>query len=167
MNGRVDILDNTPVKPFYLTNDNNNLKYYKKNSLKGIQTKSILSDVYFSKDNINQIQNMLRYNVYVRSNKEYIIDRQSDTQLLIIMRSIYLQNSKNLDYNITQQIEELNKLVLDYCVPNVLIQVKQYMQYKESVSKIPKPLPVAISTNNKTNRVYDVSEKLFLGNGLK
>ena len=97
MNGRIDILDNTPVKPFYLTNDNNNLKYYKKNSLKGIQTKSILSDAYFSKDNINQIQNMLRYNVYVRSNKEYIVDRQSDTQLLIIMRSIYLQNSKNLD----------------------------------------------------------------------
>ena len=108
MNGRVDIMDNIPAKPFYLTNEDNNLKYYKKNSLTGIQTNSILSDTFFSKENIEQLQNMLRYNVYIQSNKKHIISKQSDTQLQIIMRSIYLQNAKNLDNNITSQIEELN-----------------------------------------------------------
>ena len=162
MNGRVDIMDNIPAKPFYLTNEDNNLKYYKKNSLTGIQTNSILSDTFFSKENIEQLQNMLRYNVYIQSNKKHIISKQSDTQLQIIMRSIYLQNAKNLDNNITSQIEELNKLVLDYCVPNVLIQVQQYISYKKSVSTIPVPLPNAISTNVNNKNSYDLSKKALL-----
>ena len=85
---------------------------------------------------------MIRYNVYLRSGKKHIIGRQSDTQLQIIMRSIYLQNSKNLNTDIKGQIQELNKLVIDYCVPNILVEVEQYIQYKVSVSKIPEPLPL-------------------------
>merc|ERR1711907_149906 len=94
MSGRVDILGNKPTKPFQLYTDDGKVGYYKDNSLKSIQTNSLLSKTYFSKENFEQLQNMIRYNVYIQSNKRHIIARQSDTQLQIIMRSIYLQNAK-------------------------------------------------------------------------
>ena len=139
-----------------------NIQYFENNSLVGIQTVTPLSQAFFSEKNFDQLQNMIRYNVYIRSGKKHIIARQSDTQLRIIMRSIYLQNSKNLQTDITNQIKELNKLVLDYCVPNILVEVEQYMQYKVSVSKIPEPLPLAISTNNTDkNQTSDMKQKQF------
>jgi hypothetical protein len=163
MNGRVDILDNNPPKPFFLTPEKKNIQYYENNSLVGIQTVTPLSKAFFSEKNFDQIQNMIRYNVYLRSGKKHIIGRQSDTQLQIIMRSIYLQNSKNLQTDIKNQIKELNKLVLDYCVPNILVEVEQYMQYKVSVSKIPEPIPLAVSTNNTDkNQTNDMKQKQFL-----
>ncbi len=162
MNGRVDILDNKAPKPFFMTPEKKNIQYYEKNSLVGVQAVTPLSQAFFSEANFDQIQNMIRYNVYLRSGKKHIIGRQSDTQLQIIMRSIYLQNSKNLNTDIKGQIQELNKLVIDYCVPNILVEVEQYMQYKVSVSKIPEPLPLAISTNTTDkNQTSDMKNKQF------
>ena len=57
------------------------------------------------------IQNNIRYTVYVKTNKKHIIDKQSDIELQIIMRSMYLQHSPNLEYNYKEQLEYLNKLV--------------------------------------------------------
>ena len=56
------------------------------------------------------------------------------------MRSIYLQYSKNLPYNIKEQIKELNTMILDYCIPNILTEVEQYLSYKVNVSTLPKPM---------------------------
>ena len=51
------------------------------------------------------------------------------------MRSIYLQHSKNQPNNIQQQIHELNKLVLDYCIPNIHSSIKQYNGYINDITK--------------------------------
>ena len=162
MNGRIDIMGNTPAKPYQLYQDDGNVDFYQQNSLNSIQTNSLLSKTYFSKGNFEQIQNMIRYNVYIQSGKKHIIGRQSDMQLQIIMRSIYLQNSKNQDSNIDQQIKELNKLVLDYCIPNILVGIEQYQQYKVSVSTHKQPIPLAQSTNQSKNKELDMSKNLFI-----
>ena len=96
-NGRVNIAnkDAEPQWPLFQQN-NNGVKNYKEEALRGIQTESTLSQVFFSKQNIDLIQNQIRYNVWIKSNKMHIIGRQSDTELEIVMRSIYLQYSKNL-----------------------------------------------------------------------
>ena len=62
------------------------------------------------------------------------------------MRSIFLQHSKNRMDNITQQVEELNKLVLDYCIPQICSEAKGYMKYKRDVSTLAVPLSRAVST---------------------
>ena len=45
--------------------------------------------------------------------------------------------------NIQQQIKDLNKLVLEYCVKNVLVNLKQYLGYLEDIQEttdfIPNP----------------------------
>ena len=45
--------------------------------------------------NMEIIQNAIRAGVYDLSKKEYVVDKQDTDTLNIIMRSIYLQNSKN------------------------------------------------------------------------
>lgn len=162
MNGRIDIMGNIPAKPFQLYDDDGNVDFYQQNSLNSIQTNSLLSKTYFGRENFEQLQNLIRYNVYLQSGKRHVIGRQSDMQLQIIMRSIYLQNSKNQENNISEQIKELNKMVLDFCVPNILVGIEQYQQYKVSVSTHKQPIPLAQSTNQSNNKELDMTKKLFI-----
>jgi len=56
---------------------------------------------------------------------------------------IYTSPIKTLsNQKFKEQIEYLNKLVLDYCVPNVMSEVEQYLGYLDNVQKLPNPLPL-------------------------
>lgn len=107
-------------------------------SLKTIQDNSILSKTFFSKRNIDCIQNNLIRKVFEKSGHK--IARQSDLQLQIIMRSIFLQYSKNLSCDVKTQIKELNKKVLDYSLDRVITEILQFLEYKNTVTNIPSPL---------------------------
>ena len=107
---------------------NNNIK----GNLKNV-TSNLLNETFFSNANIKIIQNSIRHTIWINSNKQFIIAPQCDTQLEIIMRSIYLQYSKNLSYNIKEQIEDLNTLVVNASVPNILSNIKQYIGYKKDL----------------------------------
>ena len=110
-----------------------------------------LSDTFFSAQNIDFLQGAIRYGVYKRSNSQYVIGVQDPDILKIIMRSIFLQYSKNNAQDIKQQIEALNKLVLDYAIPQVYSSAQGYMKYKEDASTLVVPLsnPVMSKTNDK------------------
>jgi hypothetical protein len=118
-------------------------------NLKYTQQNTALSNLYFSSKNMRIVQNAIRANVYKISNQKYIIDEQDIDILNIIMRSIYLQNSLNQPDNLTKQIEDLNKLVIDYCVPRVYSEVEGYIQYKKDASTLAVPLsnPISVYTN--------------------
>ena len=78
------------------------------------------------------------------------------------MRSIYLQNSVNSDSNIQLQIKNLNNLVLDYCIPNILINVTQYIGYLKNIDTIPNGVPDAISDNIiGDKKAYEIPELLY------
>ena len=50
------------------------------------------------------------------------------------MRSIYLQSAKHQSNNITKQVEDLNQLVLDYCISFVYAEAVSYVKYLEDQS---------------------------------
>ena len=56
------------------------------------------------------------------------------------MRSIFLQYSNNDLNNITEQITELNELVLDYAVNQVYSEAQSYIQYKIDSSTLVIPI---------------------------
>lgn len=103
-------------------------------TLKGIQENSILSKVFFSEQNIQIIQNKLKWLVYEASNQKFVIGKQCENELLIVMRSIYLEYSKNLPVSIKQQIGYLNEKVYEDIFPKLFSNVKQYIQYLADVS---------------------------------
>lgn len=154
-NGRIDIINNTLTSDYnnnLYTEDNNPNKNFHSEALKGIQTESLLSRTFFSDKNIDIIQNSIRYNVYGLSNSQYIIGRQSDIQLQIIMRSLYLQFSKNLNTGIREQVQELNNMVVNYCVPRILSEIQQYIVYKSDVSKLPEPIDRSLNLSVKGSK---------------
>ena len=125
------------------------------NVLTGTFEKTRLSDVYFSQNNIQIIQNALRKGVYDRSNQKILIDEQPRDQLVCIMRSIFYQQSKNLDTNIPQQIEDLNKYVIDFCVNQLFNEAVAYLKYKEDSSKMHIPMTAPLYSN-KTNKTLEL-----------
>jgi len=109
-------------------------------ALGGVWESNTLAQVYFSAGNIQIIQNGLRAGVYKMSDNKFVIPEQNIDNLKIIMRSIYLQYAEHNEKNITKQVETLNKLVLDYAVPNVYNEAMAYMKYCQDQSSLVVPL---------------------------
>ena len=112
--------------------------------LRGTLTMTALTSAYFSPANVKAIQNAIRYNVWAKSSGKLIIAEQDETDLIIVMRSIYLQYGKNLPTDIAAQISELNGRVVRSILPNILSNALQYKQYL--VDKFSTPLPMSRPT---------------------
>jgi hypothetical protein len=97
--------------------------------LKGIQQESLLSFYFFSIENIEHLQWLIRRKIYEMSDGKYKIDKQNQDELLVIMRSVYLEYSINNREKINRQIVCLNNKVLEYVCPQVLSSVRMYEQY--------------------------------------
>lgn len=106
-----------------------------------------LIDAFFSSKNIQIIQNGIRANIYKKSNGEYIIGQQDCDTVKIIMRGVFLQHSMNMNCNYTEQISQLNEMVIDFSVNQILGEIESYVKYKRDVSTIAKPLPLPIMTS--------------------
>jgi len=145
MNGRIDFNVVENGTPFFLKDKIPRDSRSMYDNLKFTQQNTPLSNLFFSKRNAQIIQNGLRAGVYNLSNNKYIIDEQSPDALNVIMRAIFLQNSKNQPDNLTQQIEELNKMVIDYCAPKLLGEVEGYLKYKIDASTLVVPFDNPIS----------------------
>lgn len=120
----------SPFELYENCNINNDIS----NNMTGTLKKSKLSDLYYSQSNIDVLQENIILGVYKLSNGTKI-SKQSQDELLIVMRSIFLQYSKNLDYNLQKQINELNKHVLKYCINNVYTNLQQYNHYINDITK--------------------------------
>jgi hypothetical protein len=145
MNGRIDFEAIENGTPIFLQDKIVNSNKTSYDNLKFTQQTSPLSYLFFSNKNAQIIQNGLRAGVYNMSDKKYIIDEQNTDHLNVIMRAIFLQNSKNQTDHLTQQIEELNNLVIDYCVPKLYSEVQGYINYKRDASSLAVPFDNPIS----------------------
>jgi len=146
-NGRVNIIE--PENPhiqfqmFEKIAIRNKATEYR-GALTGTWEENVLGQVFFSSGNIQIIQNGIRAGVYAMSGDKYVIPPQNMDALKIIMRSIYLQYAKHYTSNITKQVEELNQLVLDYCVPFVYNEAHAYMKYLQDQSSLVVPLALPL-----------------------
>jgi DNA-directed RNA polymerase subunit H (RpoH/RPB5) len=117
---------------------------------KNLYGETPLTFLFFSDKNIQNIQNILRYNVYKQM--KYTIDNQSTNELMIIMRSLFLEYSahpKLLDESMSEdekrkllekytiEVARLNKIVVDSTLPKVISQIQQYVDYLRDSSKQP------------------------------
>ena len=134
----------------------NNRREY---SLKGIIQETPMSNLFFSDMNIQVIQWTIRYQVFQSKNKR--ISYQSQNELFVIMRSIYLQYANSIvnSKDMLENIKTLNKMVVDYTVKNVSDQLDQYDNYIEKISSAPIPLAHPVY-ENKNNFTYDTSNIL-------
>lgn len=117
---------------------------------------SRLSKIYFSQDNIDALQQGIRYMVYVKTCSKSIIGNQSETDLKIVMRAIFLQNSLNMDHDILQQVKDLNSMVIAFCVERIVNEIGIYGTYLNDISQNLNFMPHAQSTNTAGTKVLEM-----------
>ncbi len=158
-NGRIDIINKTQgpdLSNLFAMYDKipaNQCATFREPTL-GQWDETPLSKAYFSKANIEIIQNGIRAGVYHKSNKQYTVATQDCDSLKVIMRSVFLQNASNLPNNISGQIEELNKIVLDYCIFHVYSEAQGYIKYLHDVSTLAVPMATPIVETQKDKNNY-------------
>lgn len=113
-----------------------------------------LSKTYFSKENIQIIQNGIRAGVYRKSNEQYVVDPVNCDALKVIMRSVFLQHAANQPTNISKQIYQLNQMVIDYCVFNVYSEAQGYLKYLQDINTLAVPLATPVVERQKDKNNY-------------
>lgn len=157
-NGRVDISSYKNLTSYKFFDEQYDNHDFQKQGIKNIHVENKVSALFFSRHNIDTLQSGIRYSVYKRSQNKHIIDNQSENDLMVIMRSIYLQYSKNLPYGIVEQVKKLNSMVLDYCVPNILREVNQYHNYTNDIGSLPIPLEHSKNMSSKGTKINHMKE---------
>lgn len=158
INGRVNALDNDSKFNLFneqQANSNNNCTF-QNDAVSHQFLRTDLSDLFFSPQNIDALQHGMMVLVLERTDGQFKIGRQSDIELKIIMRSIFLQNAEHRrDIPIVNQVRVLNKMVLDFSVPRIIADIKQRQYYLNDISKLPVPLERAHMMGTKGSKTLE------------
>lgn len=152
-NGRVNIVDTPKNDAIFKMQERIGLRNKATNyneALNGTWENNVLAQVYFSSQNIQIIQNAIRAGVYKMSGNKFVVATPNIDTLKIIMRSTYLQYAEHYNTNITEQVERLNKIVLEYAIPETYNSAISYQRYIEDQSTLVVPLDMP----QKTDRQY-------------
>lgn len=109
-----------------------------------------LETTFFSKDNIDLINKQLILSVFYRTNKQFLICPQKENDLIIVMRYVFLEYSRNLPFDIKGQVKTLNCKVVGEILPTVISNTDQKIGYLRDINTQPLGPPLPISTK-KTN----------------
>lgn len=141
LNGREIINRESFGKPFLIGSSYRD-DTFAREALRGEIESDAVSDLFFSRVNIDALQDGIRYRVHVQSGaRRLVIDRQSDIDLLLVMKGIYLEHARHVrDGGCVRHVRRLNEKVLDYAVPRVLAEVDMYLKYRHDVSTIAVPM---------------------------
>lgn len=117
-------------------------------SLRGVHSTNCVGTLYFSDLNRNAVHDAIRYQVYVQTKGEQVIGRQSDTELEVVMRSVYLQFCRHAAEDVVGQVRDLNARVIDFAVPTIIVSLRQYRGYQEDLDRTPRVMDHAVSTSS-------------------
>ena len=105
-------------------------------AIEGITESTTLSKLFFSKKNIKLINQKII--ITIKNKYKHTITKQSDNELLIIMRTIYLNNAQNNFTNITElkkELRTLNSYVVNCCVDTIRKNITTHINYVNTLDK--------------------------------
>jgi hypothetical protein len=96
-----------------------------------------VNEEFFSQSNVDRVQDQIR--TTVRSMVNADIDRQSDVDLKLVMRSYYLQYAG-------ETVQQLNERVVAFCANRISVEVEAYRYYRKDILDFPAPIQRPIDT---------------------
>lgn len=124
------------------------------------QEQTLLSQVFFSRKNVDVLQTKLRYRVYMQSGGQIIVPLQSNIALLQVMQNVYEQSKRYVAPNmVISNVHELNERVLHKTVPDVLSSARFHDYYLKDINlpnPVPKEHPQLMTTRG--TKVLDVTQ---------
>jgi hypothetical protein len=136
--------------------DNLHFQGFADEAVRGNNETSALARLFFSKDNINILQEGIRFMVYKESGGKHIIGRQSEIELKVVMRSVFFDYAKHLKYDMLGQTKDLNAIVLKEVVPKIVTEVDMYERYKRDVTTLADPMPRSLNMSMKGSKSLEL-----------
>lgn len=120
-----------------------------KSMIKGVYQPTPLGELFFSQENINRLQKIIKYEIFVRTNGKYKLEvAQNESDLLVVMRDIYITCGKNMPYQIIRQVKELNHKTIEKIIPDMISMIKQDDEYIKQLDKPIDPIPLPVCVNS-------------------
>jgi hypothetical protein len=121
-----------------------------------------LEQVFFSDENMEIINRQLILTVFEKTKGAIRIPPQSKSDLIIVMRYVFLEYARHLPYDIPGQIRELDCRVVGEILPNIITNVNQRIDYLKEIENPRKVLPLPQNVSKKNNKnLPSVSTVLF------
>ena len=136
MSGRINV-DDSSFQTYKMTPDAPKNVDLENDAIKGVFSSTPLIKLFFSRFNINLLQEGLKSMVFKKSCGKYVIGNQSEDELLMIMRAIFLEHGNHIGFGEKKQVLELNSKVLLYSVPRIISSIEQYYLYLKDISEGP------------------------------
>lgn len=92
-----------------------------------------LVGAFFSERNIASLQTRLRE--AIKANLGVVISRQSDQEMVQVMRAMYSMRGNPRPQSIEAEVERLNGIVLAWVVPHVTTNVRAHYGYLRDISR--------------------------------
>jgi hypothetical protein len=105
-----------------------------------LHTTTPLNQTFFSQANIDGLQQKIQDQVFLMSGNKHRIDRQSDDELIMIMRSYYLMFGRNDPTQVAQELEDLNRRVVGYASAKIFSELDFYLFYRQDIAQFPEPI---------------------------
>jgi hypothetical protein len=103
-----------------------------------------LNTQFFSPENMDVLQGRIQNTVLGMVGAR--IDRQSDSDLMMVMRSYYLTYAQNVPGNEATELAELNDRVVSFCANRIAVEVQAYRYYRKDILDFPAPIARPIDT---------------------
>lgn len=152
-----DIIHKLDKAPFLFTNEHRQKYFQRYTDLKqcaevdcyDANNAELVKEAFFLTENIEIIQNAIIRNVAKKS--KYIISRQKEEDITIIMNGIYHDFARHLPYNLKEQVLELNERVINFVTPWILNEVEAYINYLVDADTplSPPKLPINVAKQRK------------------
>ena len=135
---------------FLLTqNHHRNTDALVRDAEKSISQQSPLSKIFFSDKNMNRIQKKIKEDILERTKGQYKLDDDQDEHdLLIAMTAIFRTKARHLPENPIKQIKRLNTEVVQFVVPDMVTNIKQYYGYLKDINEPIKPIERPMNVSN-------------------
>ena len=143
---------------------------------KNLYGETPLTFAFFSDKNIENLQNLIKF--IVNREMGYVVDNQSTNELMIIMRSIFLEYSlhpkliddsmsdtekKILLQKYTNEVDRLNKIVINSIVPKIISQIQQYIDYLKDASEQPYQMDKPENVSVQGQKQYRSTTQVLFG----
>jgi len=116
---------------------------------KSLFEKNHITIVFFSDENIKRIQRKIKEEIFIKTKGQYTLDEdQDESDLMIAMRAVYLDKCKNLPGETIRQVKLLNKQTVDYILPDMITNIKQYFGYIKDINQPLIPMMRPMNVNN-------------------
>ncbi len=121
---------------------------------KSLFEKNEITKLFFSNENMMRIQKKIKEDIYIKTKGQYTSDEdQDESDLMIAMRAVYLDKCKNLPGQVIRQVKILNKQTVDYVIPDMISNIKQYYGYIKDINKPLEPMMRPMNVNNAGRRL--------------